>query len=49
MHCCKSVSLEMNIFFLSGIVETGLFLNIASRVYYGNADGSVNIVDKPAG
>ncbi|XP_064382347.1 ribose-5-phosphate isomerase-like [Halichondria panicea] len=34
---------------IPGIVETGLFLNMASRVYYGNADGSVNVVDKPAG
>ena len=29
-----------------GIVETGLFLNMASRVYYGNVDGTVIVVGK---
>ena len=30
----------------SGIVETGLFVDMAVRAYFGSPDGSVKIVDK---
>lgn len=30
----------------TGIVETGLFVGMAARVYFGQADGSVVVLDK---
>ena len=36
----------LNIDIASGIVETGLFVDMAVRAYFGSADGSVNIVEK---
>lgn len=32
----------------TGIVETGLFFNMAARTYFGNPDGSVKIMNKTA-
>ena len=31
-----------------GVVETGLFINMAEKVYFGSADGSVKVVDRAA-
>jgi len=28
-------------FFFAGVVETGLFVNMATKVFYGTADGAV--------
>ena len=33
------------IFSYSGIVETGLFVNMAAKTYFGNADGSVKVAE----
>ncbi|EGW03657.1 Ribose-5-phosphate isomerase [Cricetulus griseus] len=30
-----------------GVVDTGLFINMAERVYFGMQDGSVNVREKP--
>ena len=30
----------------AGVVETGLFINMVTCVYFGNADGTVKLVDK---
>lgn len=30
-------------FLCIGIVETGLFVNVTSRAYFGNADGTVKV------
>ncbi|XP_061445201.1 ribose-5-phosphate isomerase [Rhineura floridana] len=32
---------------IPGVVETGLFINMAERVYFGMEDGSVNVREKP--
>nr|DBA29428.1 TPA: hypothetical protein GDO54_009653 [Pyxicephalus adspersus] len=32
---------------IPGVVDTGLFINMAERVYFGMEDGSVSIRDKP--
>lgn len=32
-------------FFQPGVVDTGLFINMAKRAYFGMADGSVQIQD----
>lgn len=32
---------------LSGVVETGLFVGMAERAYFGMEDGSVQIRDAP--
>nr|XP_031547952.1 ribose-5-phosphate isomerase isoform X1 [Vicugna pacos] len=32
---------------LPGVVDTGLFINMAERVYFGMQDGSVNMREKP--
>lgn len=29
-----------------GVVETGLFVNMASRVYFGQADGTVDVFER---
>ena len=29
-----------------GVVETGLFVNMASRVYFGQADGTVEVFER---
>ena len=29
-----------------GVVETGLFVNMASRVYFGQADGTVEVLER---
>lgn len=31
----------------AGVVDTGLFINMAERVYFGMQDGSVNMREKP--
>lgn len=31
----------------TGVVDTGLFINMAERVYFGMQDGSVNMREKP--
>ncbi|XP_053314112.1 ribose-5-phosphate isomerase [Spea bombifrons] len=33
---------------IPGVVDTGLFINMAERVYFGMADGTVTVRDKPA-
>ncbi|XP_060103854.1 ribose-5-phosphate isomerase isoform X2 [Heteronotia binoei] len=33
---------------IPGVVETGLFINMAERAYFGMEDGSVSIQEKPA-
>ncbi|KAK9396778.1 ribose-5-phosphate isomerase [Crotalus adamanteus] len=40
---------EMNIAIkmIPGVVETGLFINMAERVYFGMEDGSVSVHEKP--
>lgn len=30
-----------------GIVESGVFVNMAEKVYFGTSDGSVQVLDKP--
>lgn len=30
----------------AGVVETGLFVNMAARVYYGQADGTVEVFER---
>ena len=41
---------ELPFFFLcdicAGIVESGLFISMAEKVYFGSADGSVSIMEK---
>ena len=32
----------------SGVVETGLFVNMAHHVYFGLADGSVEHIQRPS-
>eukprot|EP00069_Balaena_mysticetus_P007041 bmy_18943T0 len=32
---------------IPGVVDTGLFINMAERVYFGMQDGSVNMREKP--
>ncbi len=32
---------------ITGIVETGLFVAMAKKAYFGNADGSVTVRDAP--
>ncbi|EDO16938.1 hypothetical protein Kpol_1020p47 [Vanderwaltozyma polyspora DSM 70294] len=39
-------SLYVSIEMLIGVVEVGLFIDNAEKVYFGNADGSVNVLDK---
>lgn len=34
-------------FHFAGVVDTGLFINMAERVYFGMQDGSVNVREKP--
>lgn len=29
-----------------GVIETGLFVNMASRVYFGQADGTVEVFER---
>ncbi|CAH2299490.1 ribose-5-phosphate isomerase [Pelobates cultripes] len=33
---------------IPGVVDTGLFINMAERVYFGMEDGTVSVRDKPA-
>ena len=33
-------------FLYVGVVETGLFVNMATRVYFGQADGTVEVFEK---
>lgn len=30
----------------TGVVETGLFVNMAARVYFGQADGTVEVYER---
>eukprot|EP01132_Coremiostelium_polycephalum_P001007 gene1007-1277_t len=39
-------SLNQNIKMIPGVVETGLFVGMASKVYFGQKDGTVKIVSK---
>ncbi|XP_048366253.1 ribose-5-phosphate isomerase [Sphaerodactylus townsendi] len=39
---------NMAIKMIPGVVETGLFIDMAERVYFGMEDGSVSIHEKPA-
>jgi ribose 5-phosphate isomerase A len=39
--------LDVKLHMIPGVVETGLFVNMTSRAYFGNADGTVEVVDKP--
>jgi ribose 5-phosphate isomerase A len=39
-------TLERDIKMISGVVEVGLFVGMASRVYFGQADGSCVVRDK---
>ena len=39
--CTRTIAFTLWLFFLAGIVETGLFVGMASKVYFGNADGTV--------
>ena len=32
---------------IPGVMDTGLFINMAERVYFGMQDGSVNMREKP--
>lgn len=36
-----------SILYPAGVVDTGLFINMAERVYFGMQDGSVNMREKP--
>ncbi|XP_062987839.1 ribose-5-phosphate isomerase [Elgaria multicarinata webbii] len=38
---------NMAIKMIPGVVETGLFINMAERVYFGMEDGSVSVREKP--
>ncbi|XP_053116462.1 ribose-5-phosphate isomerase isoform X2 [Hemicordylus capensis] len=38
---------NMAIKMIPGVVETGLFINMAERVYFGMEDGSISVLDKP--
>ncbi|XP_063156460.1 ribose-5-phosphate isomerase isoform X2 [Candoia aspera] len=38
---------NMAIKMIPGVVETGLFINMAERVYFGMEDGSVSVQEKP--
>ncbi|KAM8939810.1 ribose-5-phosphate isomerase [Pelodytes ibericus] len=46
LHDWRSVDTEIKM--IPGVVDTGLFINMAERVYFGMEDGSVSIRDKPA-
>jgi len=42
-----SLMLKLNNVTVSvGVVETGLFINMAARTYFGNSDGTVKVMDK---
>lgn len=45
----KVKQLDINLHMVPGVVETGLFVEMAHRAYFGNADGSVNAVDRSLG
>ncbi len=42
---CQNLLGDDIIYFL-GIVESGLFVDMVSRVYFGNADGTVKVKNK---
>ena len=37
---------KQGIFLLSGIVETGLFVGMVNKAYFGNDEGNVNVREK---
>ena len=39
--------LEAKLLAIPGIVETGLFLDMAEKAYFGMEDGKVIVVSKP--
>jgi len=41
------LNLNVPILHSAGVVDTGLFINMAERVYFGMQDGSVNVREKP--
>uniref|UniRef100_F6TG15 ribose-5-phosphate isomerase n=1 Tax=Xenopus tropicalis TaxID=8364 RepID=F6TG15_XENTR len=45
VHEWKAVNTEIKM--IPGVVDTGLFINMAERVYFGMEDGTVKIRDKP--
>ncbi|XP_003222419.2 ribose-5-phosphate isomerase [Anolis carolinensis] len=44
VHNWKEVNMAIKM--IPGVVETGLFINMAERVYFGMEDGSVSVRDK---
>ncbi len=45
-HALVCFTANCDAFMCAGIVETGLFVNMTSRVYFGNPDGTVKIKNK---
>uniref|UniRef100_A0A2H6NBR1 Ribose-5-phosphate isomerase n=2 Tax=Micrurus TaxID=8634 RepID=A0A2H6NBR1_9SAUR len=45
LHNWNEVNIAIKM--IPGVVETGLFINIAERVYFGMEDGSVSVHEKP--
>lgn len=43
----ENLDLNAPILHSAGVVDTGLFINMAERVYFGMQDGSVNVREKP--
>ena len=42
MKCMLFFSVRCN----AGIVETGLFISMAEKVYFGSVDGSVSVMER---
>ena len=47
MLCSGKLDFNAPILHSTGVVDTGLFINMAERVYFGMQDGSVNVREKP--
>ncbi|ETE71521.1 Ribose-5-phosphate isomerase, partial [Ophiophagus hannah] len=45
LHNWNEVNIAIKM--IPGVVETGLFINMAERVYFGMEDGSVSVHEKP--
>lgn len=47
LPCLGKLDLNAPILHSAGVVDTGLFINMAEKVYFGMQDGSVNVREKP--
>jgi len=41
LQCAEVANLNSKLIAIPGVVETGLFVNMAHKAFFGNADGSV--------